>query len=131
MIDAMVVDLIEQTHANIAATGVETLDEVHAAPALAAYSEDLRPQLRALKSFLYDKLYHHERVLHTIGRARHIVSGLFAAYMDDPGLMPPQHRNRAESDKARAVADYIAGMTDRYAVKEARRIGGGVEFIGN
>ena len=129
MIDVMVVDLIEQTRANIAATGVETLDEVRAAPALAAYSEELRPQLRVLKSFLYDKLYHHERVLHTIDKARRMVAGLFAAYMDDPGLMPPQHHARAEVDRARAVADYIAGMTDRYAVKEARRIGGGVESI--
>ncbi|MDR1228464.1 MAG: deoxyguanosinetriphosphate triphosphohydrolase [Azoarcus sp.] len=128
MIDAMARDLVASTRANIASAGVETLDDIHRAPVLAAYSEDLSPKLRELKTFLYDQLYRHERVAKTIDEARRIVADLFAAYMADPGLLPLRHRARAAADKPRTVADYIAGMTDRYAVKEHRQLCGGGEF---
>ena len=128
MIDALALDLITQTRANIAQKGVETLDDVRAAPTLAEYSGEMRQKLRELKTFLFDNLYRHERVLSMSGKARCVIADLFAAYMDDPGLLPPQHRARAQSgsdsDKARAIADYIAGMTDRYAMKEHRRLHG-------
>jgi dGTPase len=122
MIHLMVIDLIEQTRANIAAAGVRTLADVHAAPRLVAYSDVLLPRLRELKLFLRDKLYRHYQVLRMTNKARRIVGDLFAAFMDDPHILPPQYQAMAREDKARAIADYIAGMTDRYAMKEHRRL---------
>ena len=122
MIHLMVIDLIEQTRANIAAEGVETLADVHAAPRLVAYSDALLPRLRELKVFLRDKLYRHYQVLRMTNKARRIVGDLFAAFMDDPHILPPQYQAMAREDKPRAIADYIAGMTDRYAMKEHRRL---------
>lgn len=124
MIDTLALDLITQTRANIAQFRVQTPDDVRAAPTLAAYSEEMRLKLRELKTFLFDNLYHHERVLHMTGEARRIIVELFAAYMANPGLMPLQHRERYDASKARAIADYIAGMTDRYAAKEHQRLYG-------
>ena len=122
MIHLMVIDLIEQTRANIAAEGVETLADVHAAPRLVAYSDALLPPLRELKVFLRDKLYRHYQVLRMTNKARRIVGDLFTAFTDDPLILPPQYQAMAREDKPRAIADYIAGMTDRYAMKEHRRL---------
>ena len=122
MIHLMVIDLIEQTRANIAAEGVETLADVHAAPRLVAYSDALLPRLRELKVFLRDKLYRHYQVLRMTNKARRIVGDLFTAFTDDPLILPPQYQAMARDDKPRAIADYIAGMTDRYAMKEHRRL---------
>jgi len=129
MIDVLAFDLIAQTRANIVEKGVETLDDVRAAPTLAEYSQEMRLKLRELKIFLFDNLYRHQRVLGMTDKARRIIVELFAAYMAEPDLLPAQQRARAEQsgaefDKARAVADYIAGMTDRYAVKEHQRLHG-------
>ena len=122
MINLMAVDLIEQTRANIRAAGVETPAQVRQAPRLVGYSSGLLPELRVLKTFLRDKLYRHYQVLRTTGKARRIIEDLFGAFMQDPRLLPPQYQRMAEADKARAIADYIAGMTDRYAMKEHRRL---------
>lgn len=122
MIHAMVIDLLVQTRANIAAAGVATLADVHAAPRLAAYSEALLPRLHELKHFLHEKLYRHYQVLRMTNKARRIVNDLFAAFTDDVRLLPPQYQAKARADKARAIADYIAGMTDRYAIREHRRL---------
>ena len=122
MIHLMVIDLIEQTRANIAAEGVKTLADVHAAPRLVAYSDALLPPLRELKVFLRDKLYRHYQVLRMTNKARRIVGDLFTAFTDDPLILPPQYQAMAREDKPRAIADYIAGMTDRYAMKEHRRL---------
>ncbi len=133
MIDALALDLITRTRANIVQKGVETLGDVRAAPTLAEYSGEMWSKLRELKTFLFDNLYRHERVLGMTDRARRIIIDLFAAYMAAPNLLPPQHHARveqsgAESGKARAVADYIAGMTDRYAMKKHRRLYGKSEI---
>ncbi|WP_205755016.1 deoxyguanosinetriphosphate triphosphohydrolase [Azoarcus sp. DD4] len=122
MVNAMALDLIGQTRANIAAAGVVTLDDVRAASRLVAYSSDLQPRMRELKVFLRDNLYHHYQVLRMTDKARRIVGDLFGAFMADPRLLPPQYQEKARGDKARAIADYIAGMTDRYAMKEHRRL---------
>ncbi|WP_374259469.1 deoxyguanosinetriphosphate triphosphohydrolase [Zoogloea sp.] len=122
MINLMAVDLIEQTRANIAAAAVTSLADVRAAPRLVAYSAELLPDLRVLKTFLRDNLYHHYQVLRMTDKARRIIQDLFAAFMNDPRLLPPQYQQMARADKPRAIADYIAGMTDRYAMKEHRRL---------
>jgi MFS family permease len=80
------------------------------------------PELRVLKAFLRDKLYHHFQVLRMTDKARRIIQDLFGAFMNDPRLLPPQYQAMARADKARAIADYIAGMTDRYAMREHRRL---------
>jgi dGTPase len=67
-------------------------------------------------------LYRHYRVLRMSTKAQRIVSDLFGIFMADSRLLPPQFQDQAEHDRARAVADYIAGMTDRYAIREHRRI---------
>ncbi|MDR2015278.1 MAG: deoxyguanosinetriphosphate triphosphohydrolase [Azoarcus sp.] len=135
MIDMLALDLINRTRSNITRSGVKTLDEVRAAPVLVEYSEEMRLKLRELKTFLFDNLYRHERVLRMTHKTRRIIADLFAAYMVELDLLPAQHRARAcksgsESDRARVVADYIAGMTDRYAVKEHRRLHGKTEANG-
>ena len=122
MINLMALDLIGQTEANIAAHRVETLDDVHRAPRLIAYSEPLLPALKELKSFLRENLYHHYQVLRMTDKAKRIIADLFGAFMADPRLLPPQYQLRAEDDTPRAIADYIAGMTDRYAMREHRRL---------
>ncbi|MBC9072575.1 deoxyguanosinetriphosphate triphosphohydrolase [Thauera sp. CAU 1555] len=122
MINQMVLDLIARTRANIAAAQVRTLAEVRAAPRLVAYSDELSPRLHELKVFLRDSLYHHYQVLRMTDKARRIIGDLFGAFMADPRLLPPQYQVRARDDKPRAIADYIAGMTDRYAIKEHRRL---------
>lgn len=122
MINLMVCDLVEQTRTNIVLNNIEMHQDVHLAPRLVSYSDALRPSLVALKKFLRDNLYRHYQVLRMTDKARRIVTDLFGAFMSDPRLLPPQYQRRAEADKPRAIADYIAGMTDRYAIKEHRRL---------
>lgn len=122
MINLMALDLIGQTEANIKAHGVQTLDDVHQAPRLIAYSDALQPDLAELKAFLRENLYHHYQVLRMTDKAKRIIADLFGAFMSDPRLLPPQYQLRAEDDTPRAIADYIAGMTDRYAMREHRRL---------
>jgi len=121
MINAMVSDLIRQTEDNLTRHGVRSLDDVRAGPPLVAFSEEMRGENRALKSFLYTQLYRHYRVMRMSAKAHRIISDLFAAFMDDNRLLPPQYQ-LAEHNRARAIADYIAGMTDRYAIREHRLI---------
>jgi len=122
MIQLMVLDLIAQTRANLAVSGVRTLADVRAAGRLVAYSDGLLPRLRELKTFLHQKLYRHYQVLRMTNKARRIVTELFDAFMADPHILPPQYQAMARAGTPRAIADYIAGMTDRYAMKEHRRL---------
>ena len=77
---------------------------------------------RELKRFLYANLYRHYHVMRMSEKARRIVTDLFSAFIAEPRLLPPQDQRRAEIDRARAIADYVAGMTDRYAIREHRRL---------
>lgn len=122
MINAQASDLIERTRANIRGAGVETLDEVRAAPVLVAFSDAMRQELQQLQQFLRDNFYWHYQVLREMNKARRIIIDLFRVFMDDIRLLPPQYQTQARDDRPRAVADYIAGMTDRYAMKEHRRL---------
>ena len=92
------------------------------APMLAAFGPPLRAEADELKRFLHQHLYRHYQVMRMTAKARRIVADLFAAFLDEPRLLPPDHQSRAASDKPRAIADYVAGMTDRYAIKEHRRL---------
>ena len=123
MIGAIVLDLIGTTRANIARAKPASLAEVHACPRLVAHSAEMRAEQKLLKAFLNENLYRHFQVLRMTNKAARIIAELFDAHVGDPRLLPPQYQQRAEQDgAARAVADYIAGMTDRYAMREHRRL---------
>ena len=86
------------------------------------FSAEVEAESLTLKRFLRDALYQHYRVQRMSTKGRRIVRELFEAFISDARLMPPQYQAKAEADRARAVADYISGMTDRYAMREHRRL---------
>lgn len=120
MINTQITDLIRQTESNLRAFAPASVDEVRNAPPLVTFSPAMQAANRELKDFLRTHLYRHYRVIRMSAKAHRIIKELFQAFLEDPRLMPPQARR--EADPARAVADYIAGMTDRYAIREHRRI---------
>jgi dGTPase len=122
MIDTLVTDLVAETTRRIALAAPATVDEVRAAAPLVAFSPRVREECDALKSFLLHSLYRHPQVMRMTGKARRIVRELFAAFDGEPRLLPAEHGRRVDREGARAIADYIAGMTDRYAVREHRRL---------
>jgi len=122
MINTLIVDLATETARRIGIAQPATIDDVRGAGPLAAFSADVRKEADALKSFLLHNLYRHFRVMRMTTKARRVVVNLFGAFYDEPRLLPNDHQARAAADKARAIADYVAGMTDRYAMKEHRRL---------
>jgi dGTPase len=122
MINTLVSDLTEQSRKLIAEHGPRSVDEVHNAPALIAFSTAIREQQFELKTFLRKQLYQHYRVARMSNKARRIVRELFEAFLGDARLLPPEFQSRAQADPPRAIADYVAGMTDRYAIREHRRL---------
>jgi len=130
MINTLVSDLIRQSERNIAEQKLSSLEEVHAAPVLIASSAGIDEQQRALKGFLRINLYRHYRVMRMSAKAQRVIGDLFGAFMADNRLLPPPFQRQTEAERARAVADYIAGMTDRYAIREHRRIFAVEEVLG-
>lgn len=123
MIDAQVTDLLAETSRRIAEQRVSTLTDVAVAPQLVGFSEDMSRENRALKAFLRDNLYRHYQVVRMTTKARRIIRDLFDAFTTNPRLLPPEYQRRGTDEGVpRSVADYIAGMTDRYAIKEHRRL---------
>jgi len=126
MINALVVDLCEQSNTNIANAAPKTTDDVRANVMLISFSPAMREQQTELKRFLRTNLYQHYRVNRMTSKAQRIVRDLFQIFMQDVKLMPDEFQQRAKLDspvdQARAVADYIAGMTDRYAIREYQRL---------
>jgi dGTPase len=122
MINTLIIDLVNTTRINIENSDVKTIDEVRSAPPLAAFSPALLDEHRELKRFLHRHLYRHYKVARMSAKAGRIISDLYAAFTGDARLLPPEHQARESLEGARAVADYIAGMTDRYAMREHRRI---------
>lgn len=127
-IGVMANDLIANSRANIAASGVETVEDVRACGrTLICLSPELAAQERELKRFMYATLYHHPSQLAAADEARVIVQALFDAYRQDPALMPGEWRDACstqEPQRSRHIADFIAGMTDRYAQKRYAEIYG-------
>ncbi|NOY74146.1 MAG: deoxyguanosinetriphosphate triphosphohydrolase [Gammaproteobacteria bacterium] len=131
MINAQITDLIETSIASLKEKNPKNLNEVHESPGeLIVFSRDMAAQLVTLKQFLRHNLYQHYRVRRMSVKASKIISALFGAFLNDNRLMPPETMSKArcleaeqgETGIARAVSDYIAGMTDRYAIKEYERI---------
>jgi dGTPase len=123
MIDAQVTDLLEETQRRIAAHAIESLADVELAPALAGFSAAMQAENRELKTFLREALYRHFQVVRMTSKARRVIHDLFSAFLSDHRLLPPQYQARGEEEAMpRVIADYIAGMTDRYAIKEHLRL---------
>jgi len=122
MIDTLVTDLIRQSAANIRDLAPESVEDIRRAPPLIRFSDRIQREQAELKRFLHINLYRHYRVSRMSSKARRIINDLFEAFLAEPGLLPPEFQARAQQDKPRAIADYIAGMTDRYAIVEHRRL---------
>jgi dGTPase len=131
MINRQAVDLIENSRARLEATAPPESEAVRAlSEPLVTFSDEMRARNLELKRFLRENLYRHYRVHRMTAKARRVIRALFAAFFEDPRLLPPEaQRNAGELERAggptgqaRAVSDYIAGMTDRYAIAEYGRI---------
>jgi dGTPase len=122
IINAQVIDLCENSNKLIAQVNPQNVDDVRMAPPLIGFSESMKKQQAELKRFLRTKLYQHYRVNRMSAKAQLIIRELFSVFIQDAGLMPDEFQAYAEKDQPRAVADYIAGMTDRYAIREYRRL---------
>lgn len=137
IINTLIVDLIEATSRNLQRVAPQSLDDVRNAPPLVAHSDEVAAQAAQLKRFLFKNLYRHYRVMRMANKAKRVVTGLFEAFSDDPRLLPPAYQARGpvteesandaassshDSSQARLIAHYIAGMTDRYALKEYQRL---------
>ncbi|MBK9447369.1 MAG: deoxyguanosinetriphosphate triphosphohydrolase [Betaproteobacteria bacterium] len=120
MINTLACDLVATTAQNVAQSAPDTIDNLRACQPLAEFSSELAVENQELKRFLRTNLYRHYQVLRMTNKAKRIIGDLFSAFIDDPRLLPPQYQNA--EDQPRSVADYIAGMTDRYAMKEHRRL---------
>ncbi len=128
MLSAQVLDLVASTAAAVADAAPAHVDEVRQRPALACLSPEMRKQTSALKNFLFHALYRHPQVSAMTDQGKTVVSELFLAYTQAPHELPPEHQpadsRTPTSPLARAVADYIAGMTDRFALREHHRLTG-------
>jgi dGTPase len=131
-IGVMVNDLLDETRRRLADTGVETIDDVRAAgTCLARFSDAMRDEERVLKRFMYANLYHHPHQLAAAEMSGQVVAGLFGAYANDPTLLPERWREGLPAEepwRSRHIADFIAGMTDRFAVARYREVVGPIEL---
>jgi dGTPase len=124
MITSMTADLVATSAQRIADAAPANIDEVRAGAPLIRFSDPMRAATTELKRFLHANLYRHFQVNRTRVKASRIVRELFEAFMADPVLLPPDYQVApgGTMKQARKIADYIAGMTDRYAIREHRRI---------
>ena len=128
MLSAQVHDVIDSTAAALAVARPADADAARQMSRLLRFSEPVQADSTALKRLLFAALYRHPQVMRTTDVARQVVRELFAAYVAAPAEMPADHA--AMSDRHRAVADYVAGMTDRFAAREHRRLTGRDAFAG-
>jgi len=126
VIDRLVQDLCDALLARLRELQVETLADVRRVkPRLVEFSAEMTERNRELKSFLYDRLYTHYRVTRMTQKADRIMSALFEVYMQEPKQLPPHVTRRARDEGEtipRVIADYVAGMTDRFALQEYRKL---------
>jgi dGTPase len=127
VIDAMVNDLLAETRRRLAETAPKDAAALRRLGApVVAFSAEMRAHDRALKAFLFERMYRHYRVNRMTAKVRRVVRDLFEQYLAEPRCLPDEWRRQAEGAAtpatARLVADYIAGMTDRYALEEHQRL---------
>jgi dGTPase len=138
MLSAQVYDVMDATRAALRDAAPADADAVCRLPQLVCFTPQMASESAALKRFLHQNLYRHPQVVQTTESAREVVQGLFDVYLNDPAQMPrpatalPGSIHRAgpgQSGLARVVADYIAGMTDRFATREHERLTGRPAFV--
>lgn len=124
MINTLIVDLIETSQARIDDVRPACVDDVRNSAPLITFSDAIRQDAIIMKRFLRDNLYNHYRVNRMTTKARRVITELFNAFIQEPSLLPSyQHGLEIDAfNQAREIADYIAGMTDRYAIREHRRL---------
>ena len=122
-IDRLVSDLIETTGSNIRESGVRTIEDVRHVDMLVSLSDEVAAENRTLKQYLHEHLYRHPRLESTKEQARRVLVSLFERYAGEPDLLPEAKRAAPDGGPPeRRIADYMAGMTDRYAIEEYRRL---------
>lgn len=124
LINRVVTDLIQQTHENLEKNGIDSLKKVHDFPKpLVSFSPEIQKQVTQLKRFLFKNMYRHYRVERMADKAGRILQDLFKAYLNNPKILPPSVFSQNPSEEPqRAICDYIAGMTDRYALEEHQKL---------
>ena len=127
MIGAMIDDVMAETARRAAEEKVASAEEVRSLPrALVAFSPDMAEDLALLRAFLHDRMYRHWRVNRTRSQARRILADMFQLFMEEPDVLPNEWlvrtQGRDQAGRARVVCDYIAGMTDRFAIEEHRKL---------
>jgi dGTPase len=125
LINRMVTDVIDETDRRVRKMKVASLDDVRkCTEPICCYSKEMSDDVYMLKTFLQQNLYHHQRMTNMSDWAKEIIETLFNRFKADPSLMPERFQERLEKDGEEIViADYIAGMTDRYAIKMYERVG--------
>lgn len=128
MLSDAVYDVLAHTNAQLKSARLHSVDEVRAsAREWVGFSPDMRTATRHLKAFLFARLYRHPQVVDNMARAERVMRDLFTHYRQQPKALPTRHRQQAPTHE-RAVADYLAGMTDRFAIAEHARVTGSALF---
>lgn len=122
MINTLATDLTTQSRMHIEAANPDSPDNVREMPVLISFGDAIKQQQQELKRFLHKNLYKHYQVMRMSNKARHIIEKLFSAFKVEPALLPPKYQYKFHDYGHQAIADYIAGMTDRYAIREYRRM---------
>jgi dGTPase len=122
MINTLAVDLTMQSKINIEAAKPDSPDKVREISPLISFSDTIKRQQQELKRFLHKNLYRHYQVMRMSNKARHTIARLFSAFDTEPALLPSKYQHKFLDYGHQAIADYIAGMTDRYAIKEYQRL---------
>ncbi len=131
MIGGMVQDVLTESNKRLKKLKATTPDDVrHAAQAVVAFSEPMAEKVEELRAFLYERMYRHYTVMRVRAKVEHIIADLFNAFQEKPNLLPEHWQTRVaeaggmidDTKRARIVCDYIAGMTDRYAIREHERL---------
>lgn len=134
MLNALVYDLIDTTRRCLAESAADSPERVRSLPVQVRFSQLMQTASRSLQQFLMRNLYRHPQVMDTTARARQVIEALFAFYCTEPTSMPPgfvarvERADRDPHHTARIVSDYIAGMTDRYALREYQVLTGKSAF---
>jgi len=129
LIGRMVNDVLAETKRRTAESDAASIDDVRAAGGpLAGFSAEMAVEERALKAFLYARMYDAPSVKTVRAEAQRLLAALFAAYRDDPALLPAEWRPQPGAEPLRAIGDFIAGMTDRYAIRQHRTLIGPVDL---
>ena len=122
MINTLITDVTETTATKLLLAAPPDANAARQCGALVAFSPEIRQEADVLKKFLFENLYRHFKVMRMTNKARRIVRELFTAFVQEPRLLPPDYRHPDEMTQARKISDYIAGMTDRFAIREHHRL---------